>query len=156
MQQEETCDNCCTINCWVQTDLTKDLTNEEHYRFGDMIKFMCNFGYVMTGNPSLLCTTGSPEPSLSARGSTVALRPSRRSAMSPSSAMRSRSATRSSNPTPVECVEQPECKVVKPLDITSGRIPDSAIRNMTIYPTITSASSINPTSPLRPLYFAHL
>ena len=76
MQQEETCDNCCTINCWVQTDLTKDLTNEEHYRFGDMIKFMCNFGYVMTGNPSLLCTTGSPEPSLSARGSTVALRPS--------------------------------------------------------------------------------
>ena len=32
-------------------------TNNEHYRFGDMIKFMCNFGYVMNGNPSLLCTS---------------------------------------------------------------------------------------------------
>jgi hypothetical protein len=31
------------------------------------------------------------------------------------------------NPQPIECVEQPECKVVKPLGITSGRIPDSAI-----------------------------
>ena len=33
------------------------LTNRDHYRFGDMIKFMCNFGYVMSGNPSLLCTS---------------------------------------------------------------------------------------------------
>ena len=33
------------------------LTNKDHYRFGDMIKFMCNFGYVMVGNPSLLCTS---------------------------------------------------------------------------------------------------
>ena len=31
------------------------------------------------------------------------------------------------NPQPIECVEQPECRVVKPLGITSGRIPDSAI-----------------------------
>ena len=31
------------------------------------------------------------------------------------------------NPQPIECVEQPECKIVKPLGITSGRIPDSAI-----------------------------
>ena len=27
----------------------------------------------------------------------------------------------------VQCVEQPECRVVKPLGITSGKIPDSAI-----------------------------
>jgi len=33
------------------------LTNREHYEFGDMMKFMCNFGYIMTGNPSLLCTS---------------------------------------------------------------------------------------------------
>jgi len=33
------------------------MTNQEHYRFGDMIKFMCNFGYEMVGNPSLLCTS---------------------------------------------------------------------------------------------------
>lgn len=31
------------------------------------------------------------------------------------------------NPAPVECVEQPECKIVTPLGITSGKIPDSAI-----------------------------
>lgn len=31
------------------------------------------------------------------------------------------------NPSPIQCVEQPECKVVAPLGITSGRIPDSAI-----------------------------
>ena len=31
------------------------------------------------------------------------------------------------NPQPIECVEQPECRVVKPLGITSGKIPDSAI-----------------------------
>ena len=33
------------------------MTNQDHYRFGDMIKFMCNFGYEMVGNPSLLCTS---------------------------------------------------------------------------------------------------
>ena len=27
----------------------------------------------------------------------------------------------------MECVEQPECRIVKPLGITSGKIPDSAI-----------------------------
>ena len=31
------------------------------------------------------------------------------------------------NPAPIECVEQPECKVVKALGLTSGKIPDSAI-----------------------------
>ena len=31
------------------------------------------------------------------------------------------------NPEPIECVEQPECRIVKPLGITSGRIPDTAI-----------------------------
>ena len=33
------------------------LTSKENYRFGDMIKFMCDFGYLMEGNPSLLCTS---------------------------------------------------------------------------------------------------
>ncbi|XP_063243609.1 sushi, von Willebrand factor type A, EGF and pentraxin domain-containing protein 1 isoform X2 [Bacillus rossius redtenbacheri] len=31
------------------------------------------------------------------------------------------------NPRPITCVREPECKVVKPLGLTSGRIPDSAI-----------------------------
>ena len=31
------------------------------------------------------------------------------------------------NPAPIKCIEQPECKIVTPLGITSGRIPDSAI-----------------------------
>ena len=34
--------------------IEKDLKT---YRFGDMMRFMCNFGYVMSGNPSLLCTS---------------------------------------------------------------------------------------------------
>ena len=33
------------------------LSSQQHHRFGDMINFMCNFGYVMSGNPSLLCTS---------------------------------------------------------------------------------------------------
>ena len=33
------------------------LTDMDHYRFGDQIKFQCDFGYVMTGDPSLLCTS---------------------------------------------------------------------------------------------------
>lgn len=28
---------------------------------------------------------------------------------------------------PITCIREPECKVIKPLGITSGRIPDSAI-----------------------------
>ncbi len=31
------------------------------------------------------------------------------------------------NPSPIECVERPECKVIQPIGITSGKIPDSAI-----------------------------
>lgn len=31
------------------------------------------------------------------------------------------------NPVPIRCVERPKCKVVAPLGITSGRVPDSAI-----------------------------
>lgn len=31
------------------------------------------------------------------------------------------------NPRPISCIREPECKVIKPLGITSGRIPDSAI-----------------------------
>ena len=31
------------------------------------------------------------------------------------------------NPAPIKCIEQPECKIVTPLGITSGRIPDSSI-----------------------------
>lgn len=31
------------------------------------------------------------------------------------------------NPRPITCIREPECKVVKPLGIASGRIPDSAI-----------------------------
>ena len=33
------------------------MTDRKHYRFGDMIKFMCNFGYEMIGESSLLCTS---------------------------------------------------------------------------------------------------
>jgi hypothetical protein len=33
------------------------LTDLKHYRFGDMVRFMCDFGYVLEGNPSLLCTS---------------------------------------------------------------------------------------------------
>ena len=33
------------------------LTDMDHYRFGDQIKFQCDFGYVMRGVPSLLCTS---------------------------------------------------------------------------------------------------
>jgi hypothetical protein len=32
-------------------------TNRAHYRFGDMINFACDFGFVMAGSPSLLCTS---------------------------------------------------------------------------------------------------
>lgn len=31
------------------------------------------------------------------------------------------------NPRPITCIREPECKVIKPLGISSGRIPDSAI-----------------------------
>jgi len=31
------------------------------------------------------------------------------------------------NPRPISCIREPECKVIKPLGLTSGRIPDSAI-----------------------------
>lgn len=31
------------------------------------------------------------------------------------------------NPRPITCIREPECKVIRPLGITSGRIPDSAI-----------------------------
>lgn len=31
------------------------------------------------------------------------------------------------NPRPITCIREPECKIIKPLGITSGRIPDSAI-----------------------------
>ncbi|XP_050541159.1 sushi, von Willebrand factor type A, EGF and pentraxin domain-containing protein 1 [Daktulosphaira vitifoliae] len=31
------------------------------------------------------------------------------------------------NPRPISCIREPECRVIKPLGITSGRIPDSAI-----------------------------
>ena len=33
------------------------LTDMDTYRFGDMMRFMCDFGYIMSGNPSLLCTS---------------------------------------------------------------------------------------------------
>ena len=35
------------------------LTDMDTYRFGDMIKFMCDFGYVMEGSSSLLCTSAA-------------------------------------------------------------------------------------------------
>ena len=35
----------------------KILTDMETYRFGDMIRFMCDFGYILSGSPSLLCTS---------------------------------------------------------------------------------------------------
>ncbi|XP_072154980.1 uncharacterized protein uif isoform X2 [Bemisia tabaci] len=31
------------------------------------------------------------------------------------------------NPKPISCIREPECKVIKPLGLASGRIPDSAI-----------------------------
>lgn len=31
------------------------------------------------------------------------------------------------NPRPITCIREPECKIIKPLGITSGKIPDSAI-----------------------------
>lgn len=31
------------------------------------------------------------------------------------------------NPRPITCIRQPECKIIKPLGLTSGKIPDSAI-----------------------------
>ena len=49
---------------------------------------------------------------------------------------------------PIECVKEPECKVVMPLGITSGKIPDSAIR-LSGYPAIPDSaipdSAINAT-----------
>lgn len=33
------------------------LTNNARYRFGDQIKFMCNFGFIMNGPESLICTS---------------------------------------------------------------------------------------------------
>ncbi|XP_072385212.1 uncharacterized protein uif isoform X2 [Diabrotica undecimpunctata] len=33
------------------------LTTKEKYHFGDLVKFQCDFGYVMTGSTSLLCTS---------------------------------------------------------------------------------------------------
>lgn len=38
------------------------------------------------------------------------------------------------NPRPIACLREPECKVVKPLGLTSGRIPDSAINATTERP----------------------
>ena len=35
----------------------KILTDVKQYRFGDMVRFMCDFGYVLEGNPALLCTS---------------------------------------------------------------------------------------------------
>ena len=35
----------------------KTLTDIETYRFGDMMRFMCDFGYVMEGSSTLLCTS---------------------------------------------------------------------------------------------------
>ncbi|CAH1282118.1 unnamed protein product [Diabrotica balteata] len=33
------------------------LTTKDKYHFGDLVKFQCDFGYVMTGSTSLLCTS---------------------------------------------------------------------------------------------------
>ncbi len=33
------------------------LTDLQDYRFGDMMRFMCDFGYILEGSPSLLCTS---------------------------------------------------------------------------------------------------
>ena len=33
------------------------LSRKETYRFGDLVSFMCDFGYVMEGNSGLLCTS---------------------------------------------------------------------------------------------------
>ena len=37
----------------------KFLTNLETYRFGDLVNFMCDFGYVLYGSPSLICTSAA-------------------------------------------------------------------------------------------------
>lgn len=38
----------------------KLLSTKDKYHFGDLIKFQCDFGYVMSGSSSLMCTsTGS-------------------------------------------------------------------------------------------------
>ena len=33
------------------------MSRKETYRFGDLVSFMCDFGYVMEGNSGLLCTS---------------------------------------------------------------------------------------------------
>lgn len=33
------------------------LTESRHYRFTDMVHFMCDFGYIMEGNEALLCNS---------------------------------------------------------------------------------------------------
>ena len=33
------------------------LSDLKHYRFGDMVRFMCDFGYILEGNPALLCSS---------------------------------------------------------------------------------------------------
>lgn len=33
------------------------LSTKEKYHFGDLVRFQCDFGYVMTGSSSLLCTS---------------------------------------------------------------------------------------------------
>ena len=35
------------------------LTDMETYRFGDIVSFMCDFGYVMEGSSSLICTSAA-------------------------------------------------------------------------------------------------
>ena len=33
------------------------LSRKKNYHFGDLVRFKCNFGFVLTGSPSLLCTS---------------------------------------------------------------------------------------------------
>lgn len=33
------------------------LSTKEKYHFGDLVRFQCDFGYVMSGSSSLLCTS---------------------------------------------------------------------------------------------------
>lgn len=35
----------------------KLLSTNEQYHFGDLVKFQCEFGYVMAGSSSLMCTS---------------------------------------------------------------------------------------------------
>lgn len=38
-------------------DNGKLLANKEIYHFGDLVRFQCDFGYVMAGSSALLCTS---------------------------------------------------------------------------------------------------